>query len=161
MSFMDKAKDAALEAKRKAADAAEQVRPHSQEGEGMQAKDGIQEFKTQMKAAGKWGKSSLSTLVEKIDPSVLAHLIIKATAAQEKANIALRAKGSPYRIAEITITASIPPQIGFAVTRLGDMEEQLEAIDTHSSRLVEEGSADLDTAVVSLEGEVVPTDITN
>ncbi|HVE75138.1 MAG TPA: hypothetical protein VND22_00030, partial [Actinomycetota bacterium] len=69
---MDKAKDAVEEAKRKASEAAEQVKPKP--AEGLSPKDGLQEFKTQMKAAGKWGKSSLSTIVEKIDPGVLAEL---------------------------------------------------------------------------------------
>ena len=52
----------------------------------------------------------------------LAELIVKATALQERTNAELRAKGSPYRIQEITVTASIPPNIGFTIARLADPE---------------------------------------
>ena len=88
--------------------------------------------------------------MEKIDPGVLADLIIKATAAQEKANIALRERGSPYRIAEINITATIPPQIGFAVARMGDMDE---LDDPSSLEMLEEGVVDAEIPTVSLDGE--------
>jgi hypothetical protein len=52
----------------------------------------------------------------------LAELIVKATALQERTNDELRAKNSPYRIQEITVTASIPPNIGFTIGRLADPE---------------------------------------
>ena len=62
----------------------------------------------------------VSTVVERIDPSVLADLIIKATALQEMTNSSLREKQSPYRISEIGITASIPPGVTFSIGRLDD-----------------------------------------
>jgi len=75
---------------------------------------------------------------------------------QEKANAALKVKGSIYRIAEITITATIPPQIGFAVARIGDVEEEeLSPRAVQSSELLAAGVTDMDTAVVSLYGEAV------
>ena len=49
---------------------------------------------------------------------VLADVIIKATALQERANEALRAKGSPYRINEIGIGAAIPPSVTFTIGRI-------------------------------------------
>ena len=46
-------------------------------------------------------RRGVSTVVERIDPGVLADLIIKATALQEMTNTSLREKQSPYRIAEV------------------------------------------------------------
>lgn len=65
-------------------------------------------------------RKSMATVVEKIDPSTLADLIIKATALQEKTNASLRDKRSPYRISEISITASIPPGVSFVIGRIED-----------------------------------------
>lgn len=115
-----------------------------------QVQASIDDFMAQMKKAAKRGKTSLSTLVEKIDPGILADLIVKATAAQEKANIALRQRNSPYRIAEINITATIPPQIGFSVQRMGDMDE---LDDPSSLELLEEGVVDSEMPTVSLDGD--------
>jgi hypothetical protein len=68
-------------------------------------------------------KKGIATAVERIDPGVLADVIIKATSLQERANAALRAKGSPYRISEIGIGAAIPPSITFSIGRLDDPAE--------------------------------------
>lgn len=62
----------------------------------------------------------VNSFIEKINPGLLADLIIHATSAQEKTNKALREKGSPYRISEMYLTASIPPQVGFYIARIGD-----------------------------------------
>jgi hypothetical protein len=59
-------------------------------------------------------RRGVTTVIKKIDPSTLAELIIKATALQDLTNKSLRKKGSPYRIAEISISASIPPAVSFA-----------------------------------------------
>ena len=171
MGLMDKAKEAAEQAKQAASQAVDQARGTTAPAPTQPADDaadptaapsvhtaaqtdqvqaGIDEFVAQMKKAAKRGKTSLSTLVEKIDPGILADLIVKATAAQEKANIALRMKNSPYRIAEINITATIPPQIGFSVQRMGDMDE---LDDPSSLELLEEGVVDADLPVVSLDGD--------
>ncbi len=64
----------------------------------------------------------VNSFIERINPGLLADLIIHATAAQEKTNKALREKGSQYRISEMYLTASIPPQVGFYIARLGDAE---------------------------------------
>ena len=71
--------------------------------------------------------AAFSAFIEKINPGLLADLIIHATAAQEKTNKALRDKGSQYRISEMYLTASIPPQVGFYIARLGDAEEDAAA----------------------------------
>ena len=74
--------------------------------------------------------AAFSAFVERINPGLLADLIIHATAAQEKTNKALRGKGSQYRIAEMYLTASIPPQVGFYISRIGDIEEDMPALTT-------------------------------
>ncbi len=104
-------------------------------------------------AAGAAGRG-LVTAVEKIDPGILADIIIKATALQEKANRSLRTKASAYRIGELTITATIPPQIGFSIVRIGDPED--EGNEIQSSGDLVEGVATADEEVISLSGEVEP-----
>ncbi len=103
------------------------------------------------------------TMVERIDPGILADVIIKATALQEKANARLRRKGSIYRIGEIQVTASLPPGISFAIVRVAEPEEDLAAgLPLHSSTeiLAEDAAAvaadvggDTVPAIVSLDGE--------
>ena len=66
--------------------------------------------------------AAFSAFLERINPGLLADLIIHATSAQEKTNKALRDKGSQYRISEMYLTASIPPQVGFYIARIGDAE---------------------------------------
>ena len=99
-------------------------------------------------------KRGVSTVIEKIDPGTLAELVIKATALQEMTNKALRQKGSPYRIAEISISASIPPSVSFAIQRLDDEPEDVGAAVVSSSELVEQivESGDL---VLALDGTTV------
>ena len=104
--------------------------------------------------AGAAGRG-LVTAVEKIDPGILADIIIKATALQEKANRSLQTKASAYRIGELTITATIPPQIGFSIGRIGDPEEDWAGQVQASGDLVE-GVGTADEEVVSLSGEVEP-----
>ena len=96
-------------------------------------------------------KRGVTTVVERIDPGTLAELVIKATALQEMTNKSLRTKGSPYRIAEISITASIPPGISFTISRLDDEPESLDSEVRTSSELVEE-SADGGELVMALDG---------
>ena len=112
----------------------------------------------QFKDAASKAKSGLVTAIEKIDPAILADIIIKSTAIQETANRALKAKGSVYRIGEVTITATIPPQIGFTISRIGDVEEELppESETRDSSELLAEDPTAAQEEVVSLEGDVKP-----
>ena len=95
-------------------------------------------------------RRGVSTVIEKIDPGTLAELIIKATALQEMTNKSLRQKGSPYRIAEISISASIPPAVSFAISRLDDPEELGHTV-VSSSELVEQ-TADTGDMVLALDG---------
>ena len=74
-------------------------------------------------------------------------MIIRATAIQEKTNEALRKKGSLYRISEVSISASIPPGINFAI---GRMDDEAEVVGGRSStELVEPED---ETPVLALDG---------
>ena len=85
--------------------------------------------------AGK-ARRGVTTIIEKIDPALLADVVIKATALQEKANTALRAKKSPYRISEVVISAAIPPQVSFAIARKDGFE-----VFTHPYRVLKKAAA--------------------
>jgi hypothetical protein len=136
MSFLQKAREAASNAADQARQAAEQARlkatdPTTQE----RLRVGMQQAGESARQAGSAAKRGL---VNMVDPARLADLVIKATALQERANAALREKGSPYRIAEVQITATFPPQIGFSIARIGDNEEHLTGREVDSSQLLQE-----------------------
>jgi hypothetical protein len=124
---------------------------------GEKAQDPVTQARAKRQAAEAVGKArrGVNTMVERIDPGTLADLIIKSTALQEMTNRALRKKGSPYRIQEIVITASIPPGVGFSIGRVHDDEahgqEMVSSVD-----LVEESKLG-DEAIVSLDGTEVST----
>jgi hypothetical protein len=99
------------------------------------------------------------TMVERIDPGILADVIIKATALQEKANASLRRKGSIYRIGEIQVTASLPPGISFSIERVGDADAEAAPGARHTSTEIlasdaaADPTADPTLEIVSLDGE--------
>jgi hypothetical protein len=112
----------------------------------------------QARAAMGAARRGVSTVVERIDPGVLADLVIKATALQELTNRALRDKKSPYRISEVSITASIPPGISFAITRMDDKDDDLPTgAALLSADLVEE-LHETGEAVISLDGTTLTHD---
>jgi len=155
VSFLQKAREAADRAAQQARDAAEQARTRMNDPETQERmRHSVQAASQQAREAAGKTKRGLATMVDKIDPGLLADIVIKATALQEKANSSLRAKGSPYRIGEITITATIPPQVGFAISRVGDVEEILTGHEVDSSQLVAQEGI-LDEAVISLDGTTV------
>ncbi len=160
MSFIKRAQEAA-------AQAAETARLKAQEATG-QATGAPGDAVTTQDKLGKglsgagasareaigMAKRGMSTVIEKIDPGTLAELIIKATALQEMTNKSLRTKGSPYRIAEIEISASIPPAVSFAISRIGDEPEQVGGQVVSSSDLVDQ-IVESDDLVLSLDGTTV------
>lgn len=151
MSFMEKARQAAEQARQAASQGigamtTPEAKAEMREAANLMGKD--------LKGAAGSAKRGLITAIEKIDPGILADLVIKATALQEVANRSLRQKGSTYRIAEITITASIPPQIGFAISRIGDEPEEVTGELLTSEELTEVEQA-ADAEVVTLEGDVL------
>jgi hypothetical protein len=144
MSFIKRAQEAAAAAAEQAQQAAGLATrsasdPATQEKLGQQAR-----------AAMGAARRGVSTVVERIDPSVLADLIIKSTALQEMTNTSLREKQSPYRISEVNITASIPPGITFSISRQDDREEVVTGATVSSAAL----AADLKEgeAVIALDG---------
>jgi hypothetical protein len=87
----------------------------------------------------KRAKSGVASMIDRIDPGLLADIVIKATSLQEKANRRLREKHSPYRINEITITAGLPPDVAFTIGRIEVEEEDI-------PRLTEEADEQADLA---------------
>jgi len=110
MSFLERAKQAAEQARQAA------VETTSRASTVMHDPATAEKARSGFRLA----KRGLATAVERIDPGVLADVIIKATALQERANKSLRDKGSPYRISEIAIGAAIPPSVTFSIARLDD-----------------------------------------
>jgi hypothetical protein len=161
MSFFDKARQAAEQARQAASvsarQASEQIK-QSAPGWQEQTKQGLNTAGVGLKEGAGKARKGIITVVERIDPGILADIVIKATALQEKANASLRAKGSPYRIAEITITATIPPQIGFSIARLGDAEEALTGQEVTSMQLVDAEEATPEGSVLTLDGELHDAD---
>ena len=99
-------------------------------------------------------RRGVTTVIERIDPSTLAELIVRATALQEMTNRSLREKGSPYRIAEISISASIPPAVSFSIGRIGDEPEEVVGEVVSSAELVEQ-TTEASDLVLALDGTTV------
>jgi peptidoglycan hydrolase-like protein with peptidoglycan-binding domain len=142
MSFLDRAKNAAGQMADQARQTVEQVTdragdPAAQERMRLRVSGG-------MRLAGR----RMRTVVERIDPATLADLIIKATAVQELTNRALRERGSPYRIAEITVAATIPPGVNFTIGRVAEGETPADS--RSSTELLADAPAE--EAILSLGG---------
>jgi hypothetical protein len=102
-------------------------------------------------------RKSLSTAIDRIDPDILATIVIKATALQERTNRSLREKRSPYRITEIAISAAIPPNVQFSIGRIDDALEVLAGESLDSSELVDLPGA-TNTPVLALDGSEIDVD---
>ena len=151
MSFLNRAKEAAQAA-------AEQAQQAAATAHRTAADPATQEkLSQQTRSALGAARRGVSTVVERIDPGVLADLIIKSTALQEMTNASLREKKSPYRISEVAITASIPPGISFSIGRIDDVEEKLTGTEVSSEELVDE-MAETGQAVISLDGTSLSQD---
>lgn len=151
MSFLQRAREAAEAAAESAQHAAEAARTRASEV-GQKASDPAthERLTKQAREAVGQARKGMATVIEKIDPSTLAELIIKATALQERTNGSLRDKHSPYRIAEVTITASIPPGVSFVISRI-DEGEILAGTSVTSAELLDT-IPDLGETVVALDG---------
>jgi len=141
---------------KRAREAAEAAAGQAQHAAGMATRTAAdpatqEKLGQQARAAMGAARRGVSTIVERIDPGVLADLIIKATALQETTNRSLREKRSPYRISEVSITASIPPGVSFAIGRLADVDEVLTGSEVSSADLVDE-MPETGEAVISLDG---------
>ena len=159
MSFLDRAKQAASQAATAAAKVSVEVgREAAKVGQevGQKAATTIRDpaTKARAEAALKKAKRGLTTALERIDPKVLADVVIKATSLQEKANASLKARGSVYRISEIGIGAAIPPSVTFTIARVD--EPGVQGLD--SSTLLAKDAAQAAETVVSLDGTAVEGD---
>lgn len=155
MSFIQRAREAAEAAAAKAQEAAASAsRTASDPSTAERINRGLANAGQGAKEAVGVARKGMNTIIERIDPGTLAELIIKATALQELTNKSLRAKGSPYRISEISIAASIPPGVTFAIGRIDDEPESLGEVVVSSSELLETGP-DATDLVLALDGTVV------
>ncbi len=154
MSFIKKAQEAASQA-------AEAARLRAQDAAGVANRTANDPATAEAVARGAreamgMARRGVTTVIEKIDPGTLAELIVRATALQEMTNRSLRQKGSPYRIAEISISASIPPAVSFAISRVGDEPEEEAVVgDVVSSAELVEQAADAGDLVLALDGTTV------
>jgi hypothetical protein len=153
MSFLDRAKQAASQAATAAAKVSVEVgREAAKVGQevGQKAAVTIRDpaTKARAEAALKKAKHGFTTALERIDPRILADVVIKATSLQEKANASLKARGSVYRISEIGIGAAIPPSVTFTIARVDDAES-FGLLD--SSTLLKTEQVPTDT-IVALDG---------
>jgi len=156
MSFLDRAKQAAQQAAEGARSAAEQARQTVTEGAD-KASAVMSDPATAEKARQtlRRAKKGIATAIDRIDPGVLADVIIKATALQERANAALKAKGSPYRISEVAIGAAIPPSVTFAIARTDDPEADIVPEGAIASTELLADVASTGEAVQALDGTMV------
>jgi len=125
MGFMERARLAAAQAAVAAAKVGGEVgREAAKVGAevGHQAATTIRDpaTKARAKSALNKAKHGFTTALERIDPKILADVVVKATSLQERANASLKDRGSVYRIGEIGIGASIPPSITFTIERVDD-----------------------------------------
>ncbi|MFP5341345.1 MAG: hypothetical protein ACLGIJ_00260 [Candidatus Limnocylindria bacterium] len=155
MSFIQRARDAAEAAATKAHDAAATAtRVVHDPSTTDKLNRGLASAGQGAREAAGFARKSVHTIIERIDPGTLAELIIKATALQEQTNKALRTKGSPYRISEISIAATIPPGVTFAIGRIDDEPEGLGEVVVSSAELLESGT-DTSDLVLALDGTTV------
>ena len=159
MTFMEKARQAAGVAATAAAKVSVEVGSQAAKtGADLgskaahQAATTIRDPATKARAAAALRKArrGFTTALERIDPKILADVVVKATSLQEKANASLKDRGSAYRIGEITIGASIPPSIQFSIERIDDPQ----ATDSTSLIAAAAGSADpiAPETIVTLDG---------
>jgi hypothetical protein len=126
ISATDRAGEAAAKGIDKAVDVAKDPATHARAK--LAARDAA---KATAKGAGKAaegvGRAAKSAL-DKLNPDLLAAVVIKATSIQEQANAVLRRNRSLYRIGGIEIGAAFPPSISFQIIRAAELELEEEAM---------------------------------
>jgi hypothetical protein len=159
VSFIQRAREAAETAAAKAQEAAAAATRTAQDpSTAARINRGLSSAGQGAKEAAGFARKSMNTIVERIDPATLAELIVKATALQEMTNKSLRSKGSPYRISEISIAATIPPGVTFAIARIDDEPEALTDVVLTSEALLE-AEPDAHEVVLSLDGTTVDEEL--
>jgi len=155
MSFIKRAQEAAEAAKSKVEEAATAAtRTAADPTTTERINNSLSGASQNARQAVGLARRGVNTVIERIDPSTLADLIVKATALQEMTNNALRAKGSPYRISEISISASIPPGVTFAIGRIDEPEDRVVG-EIHESAQLVEAAAEAGNVVIALDGATI------
>ena len=155
MSFIKKAQEAAEVARSKVGEAASAAsRTASDPSTTERINKSLTGASQGAREAVGLARRGVTTVIERIDPGTLAELIIKATALQELTNKALRDKESPYRISEISISASIPPGVTFAIGRIDDDQETIDGA-VHSSAELVDLDASAGEVVLALDGATI------
>jgi hypothetical protein len=156
VSFLERAKSVAGQAARVSVDVAGQAAKVGAEVGG-KAVATVRDPATQARAksALKKAKRGFTTVLERIDPKILADVVVKATSLQERANESLQHRGSVYRIGQIQIGAAIPPSIQFSIERIDDPESKLFDSTALLAKAQEAGGPAAAEAIVSLDGTAV------
>jgi hypothetical protein len=155
VSFMKRAQEAAEAARNKAQEAATAAtRTANDPGTQEKINKSLAGASQGAREAVGMARRGVNTVIERIDPGTLAELIIRATALQEMTNASLRVKGSPYRVSEISIAASIPPGVTFAIGRIDDQEETITG-EVHSSAELVEEEENAGEVVLALDGAML------
>lgn len=166
MSFLEKARAKAEQAAQQARDVAQgaaQQAASSARSVGGQIQDAAHQTQVQIQDPANRAKAretlqrakrGVSTAIDRIDPNVLADVIIKATALQERTNSSLRAKGSVYRVQEVVIGASIPPTINFSIARISEAPEDIALSQVASTDLVA-GVTQTPGSIQALDGSTI------
>jgi hypothetical protein len=159
MTFMEKARGAASQAAKVGAVVgreAAKVGVEVGKEVGTKAATTIKDPATKARAqsALRKAKRGFTTALERIDPKILADVVIKATSLQERANASLQARGSVYRIGEIGIGAAIPPSITFTIERVDDPSKSgLNDSTTLLAQVEADGGAP--ETIVTLDGTAI------
>ncbi|MCI0582652.1 MAG: hypothetical protein L0227_07115, partial [Chloroflexi bacterium] len=122
---------------------------------GKQAATTIRDPATKARAqsALRKAKRGFTTALERIDPRILADVVVKATSLQERANASLQERGSVYRIGEIAIGASIPPSITFTIERVDDPDKP--GLSDSRSLLAAAAAEGTPETIVTLDGTAI------
>jgi hypothetical protein len=158
MSFLDRAKQVAGQAASTAAKVGAEVgREAAKVGAevGTKAATTIRDPATQARARSALNKAKrgFTTALERIDPKILADVVVKATSLQERANASLKERGSVYRIGEIGIGAAIPPSITFTIERVDDPDAP--GLLDSSTLLAQSTAAGEPETIVTLDGTAI------
>ena len=155
MSFLERARQVAEQAAKVGAEVGREAAKVGADV-GSRAATTIRDPATKARAesALRKAKRGFTTALERIDPRILADVVIKATSLQERANASLRERGSLYRISEIGIGAAIPPSVTFTIGRVDDAEGH--GLLDSSTILAQDEAAAAET-IVSLDGTAIAT----
>jgi hypothetical protein len=155
MSFMERARLAAQQAAKIGGEVGREAAKVGHDV-GTKAAVTIKDPATQARARSALNKAKrgFTTALERIDPKILADVVIKATSLQERANASLKERGSVYRIGEIGIGAAIPPSITFTIERVDDPSKP-GLVDSQTLLAQVEADGGAPETIVTLDGTAI------